>query len=71
MTKEQFIYLYGEVEACSCDNCGHYFLPEEAGTSIEPHGEEWPTCPHCGCGDLRYHDSSEMRFEDEEEGEEE
>lgn len=65
-TKEEFIELYGEVDACECDGCGEFFLPEEAKSAIEPHGEEVPICPVCGSSDLRWHESYEMRREEDE-----
>lgn len=69
MTKHEYIEEYGETNACLCDQCGEYFPPSDIKIEIEPHGEEWGTCPYCGCDNIHYLDSFDMREEDEEESE--
>lgn len=66
-SKEEFIELYGEVDACECDHCGEFLLPEETKTVIEPHGERIPICPMCGSDDLRWYSSYDMKLEEEDE----
>ena len=65
MTRENFIQIYGATDACCCKNCEEYFLPSEAKSVREPHGEYTPICPYCECDDIRYFDEYDMRDESE------
>ena len=67
MTKEEYRDTYGLSDAVECQNCGEFFPSSDAKEVQEPHGEYTPTCPFCGCDDLKYYDEVDMREEPDDE----
>lgn len=65
MTKEEYRDRFGRSEACKCTRCGEYFPCHELELVREPHGEDTPICPVCGCDDLEYDAYIEEEDEDE------